>query len=158
MGWTQLVGAKVRPTTEELVEQIRRGQEEYGVVAPYPLGLTPGRSLVDGVRAKKRGLASGLKLPRVGGVGDVERERRVEALHRLAEHAWGEREIGSFEEMDECVRLAMAVPRPHAVMYHRRICQEFERWMGYCPNGRGAFGQVRNAYKKALQFLRAMEP
>lgn len=148
-------------TQEETEAFVEKGQQVYGPFAPYPLKLSPGRSQRrDGSKWKNKPGFVNLprQLPRVRGVGEVSREERERALLRVSKHVWGEERIGTLEEMDHCLRLVMAIPRSHAIAYHKRMCDEFARWITYCPTGRGTVGAARKAYHKALQFMRVMTP
>jgi hypothetical protein len=98
------------------------------------------------------------ELPRVMGVGEVDRAERLEAIRRLGLHVCGEEKIETLEDMDGLVRLMMATPKAHALEYHRKVVEVFREWVGYMPSGRGTMGAQRKAYMKALEFLEALRP
>lgn len=135
-------------TAEEIEETAKRGRERYGPFAPYPVKMSP-----RDVKFKTRD-----ELPRIAGVGDVDREQRLEALRRLSLHVTGEEPITEFAELDAVSRVLMQVPRAHAVAFHKAICDRFAEWITYVPCGRGTLGAQRKAYMKSLQFLRVMRP
>jgi len=133
---------------EELERCAREGEAKYGPFAPYPCRMSP----KDGKFRKVE------NLPRIAGVGEVDRQERLEALNRLALHCSGEEPILEFGELDRCARVLLQIPRAHAVVFHRNIVEALDNWIKYMPCGRGTVGAQRKAYMKARQFISVLKP